>query len=114
MKTPQRADMGFDRTVGGIAVVKKQRRVLPEDLRNGLRDGMTTFQVLDVLGPGWCSRFSGCGNIQWFFDDGVELMTRFWPTAYDRPLGLHRINPKEISNKDGDREPVPQDIETNE
>ncbi len=91
--------VGFDKDINGIAVVRRSRRTLSAELRENIQDGMTISEIVDILGPGWCSQYSGCGNIQWFFDDGVVIGTGLWPERPDKPLKLYETSWKLNSNK---------------
>ncbi|MCA9399931.1 MAG: hypothetical protein KC618_09280, partial [Candidatus Omnitrophica bacterium] len=48
-------------------------------LKDKFTDESTVFDVVSALGPGYVPPISGTGSITWFFDDGSQIVTRFWP-----------------------------------
>lgn len=62
--------------------------MVPTDVFYRIQSGMTLRELVDLLGPGWMTRYEGVGIITWTCQDGRQLQVCPWGCRREEVLPL--------------------------
>jgi len=69
-------------------IIEGSPPMVPTDVFYRIQSGMSLRGLVDLLGPGWMTRYEGFGTITWTCQDGRRLEVDPWGRRPDAALPL--------------------------